>query len=104
MVCKYLQSGEVKNCGKKREEELWPPAEKHKLQNHLYLQVVLCLYLCICVYVFEYLYLCICNCVFVFVYLYLQVKNANKREVETIQRQIYLGGNSADIQTYIVKN
>ena len=29
MVCKYLQSGEVKNWGKKREEELWQ-AEKYK--------------------------------------------------------------------------
>ena len=32
MVCKYLQSGEVKNCGKKRKEELWQTAEKYKLQ------------------------------------------------------------------------
>ena len=31
MVCKYLPSGEVKNCRKNREEELWPGAEKYKL-------------------------------------------------------------------------
>ena len=85
MVCKYLQSGEVKNCGKKREEELWP-AENYKLQHDLYLQVFLCLYLYICIFLSSYLYL------------YLQVKNCDKKrekelwctEKYKIQLHLYL--------------